>query len=93
MPIKDKKGTSIVNSVEKILDDSVRKPTKTWTDKGSQFYISSFKKRLKDNDIEMSSIHNEGKSVVAERFTRNFNTKICNCMSYNTKKCVYRQII
>ena len=38
-----------------------------WVDKGSEFYDSSFKKWLKDNDIEMYSIHNEGKSVVAER--------------------------
>ena len=36
--------------------------------KGSEFYDSSFKKWLKDNDIEMYSIHNEEKSVVAERF-------------------------
>ena len=27
--------------------------------KGSEFYNSSFKKWLKDNDIEMYSIHNE----------------------------------
>ena len=40
--------------------------------KGSEFYNSSFKKWLKDNDIEMYSIHNEEKSVVAERFIQNF---------------------
>ena len=28
------------------------------------------KKWLEDNDIEMYSIHNEGESVVAERFIR-----------------------
>ena len=50
---------------EKILDDSNRKPSKICVDKGSEFYNSSFKKWLKDNDIEMYSIHNEGKSVVA----------------------------
>ena len=31
---------------------------------------------LKDNDIEMCSIHNEGKSIVAERFVRTLKTKI-----------------
>ena len=37
-------------------------------DKGSEFYNSSFKKWLKDNDIEMYSIHNEERSVAAESF-------------------------
>ena len=38
---------------------------------------SSFKKWLKDNDMKMHSTHNEGKSVVAERFIRTFKKKIC----------------
>ena len=43
-----------------------------WVDKGILFYNNCFKKWLKDNDTEMYSIHNEGKSVVAERFIRTF---------------------
>ena len=31
---------------------------------------------VKNNDIEMYSIHNEGKFVVAERFMRTLKTKI-----------------
>ena len=31
---------------------------------------------VKDNDIEMYSIHNEGKSVVAEKVIRTVKTKI-----------------
>ena len=58
-----------------MLDDLARKPNKIWIDKGSEFYNSSFKKWLKVNDIEMYSIHNEGKSVVAERFIRTLKTK------------------
>ena len=65
VPLKDKKGVSTVDAFQKILDKSGRKPNKTWFDKGSVFYSNSFKKWLKDNDIEMYSIHNEGKSVVA----------------------------
>ena len=67
---EDKKGISIVDAFQKILDRSERKPNKIWLDKGSEFYNSSFKKGLKENDIEMHSIHNEGKSVAAERFIR-----------------------
>ena len=75
-PLKDKKGISIVNAFQKILDDSNRKPNKIWVDKGSEFYNNSFKTWLKDNDIEMYSINNEGKSVVAERFMRTLKPKI-----------------
>ena len=74
--LKDKKGVSIVNAFQKILDDSNRKPNKMSVDKGSEFYNNSFKKWLKENDIEMYSIHNEGKSVVAERVIRTLKTKI-----------------
>ena len=76
LPLKDKKGVSIVDAFQKVLDDSIRKPNKIWVDKGSEFFNNSFKKWLKDNDIEMYSIHNEGKSVVAERFIRTLKTKI-----------------
>ena len=38
--------------------------------KGSEFYNSSFKKWVKDNDIEIYSLHNEGNYVVAETFIR-----------------------
>ena len=76
VPLKDKKGISIVNAFQKILKESDRKPNKIWVDKGSEFYNNSFKKWLKDNDIEMYSIHNEIKSVVTEKFIRTLNTKI-----------------
>ena len=77
---KDKKGLSIVDAFQKILDDSNRKPHKIWVDKGNEFYNNFFKKWLKDNDIEMYSTHNEGKAVAAERFIRTLNTKIYKYM-------------
>ena len=45
--LKDKKGVSIVDAFQKILDDSNRKPNKIWVDKGSEFYNNSSKKWLK----------------------------------------------
>ena len=65
VPIKDKKSITITNAFQKILKESNRKPKKIWIDKGSEFYNSYFKKWLKDNNVEMYSIHNKGKSVVA----------------------------
>ena len=75
VPLKDKKGISIVDAFQKILDYSNWKPKKIWVDKGSEFYNNSVKKWLRDSDIEMYLIHNEGKSVV-ERFIRTLKTKI-----------------
>ena len=39
-------------------------------DKGSEYCNRSMKPWLEKNDIEMHSTHNEGKSVVTERFIR-----------------------
>ena len=83
IPLKDKKGVSIVNAFQKILDKSAHKPNKTWVDKGSEFYNSSFKKWLKDNDIEMYSIYKEGKSVISEGFIRTLKN-LQNLKSTNT---------
>ena len=74
--IKNKKGISIIDAFQKILKESNWKPSKIWVDKGSEFDNNSFKKRLKDNDIEMYSISNEGKSVIAESFIRTLKNKI-----------------
>ena len=88
VPLKDKKGVSIIDAFQKILDNSNRKPNKIFVDKGSEFYSNSFKKWLKYNDIEMYSIHIEGKSVVAERFIRTLKTKIYKYMT-SVSKNVY----
>ena len=66
VPLKDKKGVTIVNTFQKILDDLKRKPNKKWMDKDSEFYNRSLKSWLEKNYIEMFSTHNEGKSVVTE---------------------------
>ena len=46
--------------------------------------IIIFKKWLKDNDIEMYSIHNEGKSVVVERLYKNLEI-----YDFDIEKCLY----
>ena len=43
---------------------------------------------LRNNNIDMYSMHNEGKSVVAERFIRTFKNKICRYMT-SVSKNVY----
>ena len=66
--MKDKKGITITNAFQKILKESNHKPNKIWVDKCSEFYNRSMKFFLQNNNIEMYSMFNEGKSVVAERF-------------------------
>ena len=41
--LKDKKGTTITDTFQKILRESNRKPNKIRADKGSEFYNSSMK--------------------------------------------------
>ena len=54
IPIKDKKGTTIVNAFKKIISEK-RKPNKMWVDEGSEFYNNTFKDFLKIINIEMNS--------------------------------------
>ena len=85
VPLKDKKGISIVNAFQSILKKSNRKPNKIWVDKGGEFYNRSMKSWLEKNDIEMYSTHNEGKSVVAEGFIGTIKNKIYKYMTSISK--------
>ena len=48
VPLKDKKGASIVSAFQKTISEG-RKPNKVWVDQGSEFYNNSFKGFLKIN--------------------------------------------
>ena len=86
VPIKVKKGVSVVNAFQKINSEG-RKLNKIWVDQGKEFYNNSFKDFLKMNNIEMHSIYNEGKSVVATRFIRTLKNKIFKHMTeFQNKK-------
>ena len=89
VPLKDKKGISIVNAFNKIIKQSNRKPNKIWVDQESEFYNNNFKKWLSDNNIIMYSTYNEGKSVVAERFIRTFKNKLYKHMTATGKNVHY----
>ena len=76
IPLKDKKGITITNTFQKILDESNRRPNKICVYKGSEFYNISMKSFLQSSDIEVYSRYNKGKSAVAERFIRTLKNKI-----------------
>ena len=87
--MKNKKGISIVNAFNKIIKQSNRKPNKIWVDQGGEFYNNVFEKWLSDNDINMYSTYNEGKSVVAERFIRTLKNKLYKHMTATGKNVYY----
>ena len=89
VPLKDKKGISIVKAFQIILKQSNSKPNKIWVDKGFEFYNAYFKKWLRDNDTVMYLTHNEGNSVAAERFIRTLKSKIYKYMTSISQKNVY----
>ena len=88
VPLKGKKGTSIVNAFKKIIAEG-RKPNKIWVNLGSEFYYNSFKDFLKMNNTEMYSTCNEAKSVVAKRFIRILKNKIFKHMTAIPKNAYF----
>ena len=92
IPLKDKKGISIVNAFNKITKQSNRRPNKIWVDRGGEFYNNVFKKWLSDNNIIMYSTYNEGKSVVVERFIRTLKNKLYKHMTATGKNVYYNVV-
>ena len=85
IPLKDKKGVSVLNAFDKIIKQYNRKPNKIWVDQEREFYNNFLKKWLSYNDIIMYSTYNEGKSVVAERFIRTLKNKLYKHMTATGK--------
>ena len=72
--MKDKKGKTVLSTFIEIVNESNHKPNKLWVDQGKEFYNND--NILDNNDILMYSTHNEGKSVIAERFIKTLKAKI-----------------
>ena len=88
VPIKDKKGTSIVNTFNKIISKG-RKPNEIWVNQGREFYNNSSKDFLKIKNIEMYSAYNEGKSIVVEKFIRTLKNKMFEHMTAISENVYY----
>ena len=92
VPLKDKKGSSVVKGFKKIVNESSRQPNKIWADQGSEFYNKTFNNWLVSEGIEMYSTYNEGKSVVAERFIKTLKNKLYKDMTAISKN-VYWNVL
>ena len=86
--MKDKKCITIANAFQKILDESNNKSNKIWLVQGSAFYYRSMKSWLKIAAIVVCPIHNERKSVVAEKSIRTLKNKTYKTWLQYQKKCI-----
>ena len=80
-PLKNEKAITITNAFQKNLDKLGQQANEIWVDKGSEFSNRPMKSWLQDKNMEMYSIHNKRKPVVAERFIRTLKTKIYKYMT------------
>ena len=88
IPLKDKKGITIKNALEKIFKE--RKPKFLWTDKGKEFYNKQVQDLLNKNNIKLYSTNNsEIKSSVIERFNRTFKNMMYKKFTENNNTIFY----
>ena len=88
IPLKDKKGITIKNALEKIFKQ--RKSKLLWTDKGKEFYNKQVQDLLNENNIKLYSTNNsEIKSAVIERFNRTFKNMMYKKFTENNNTIFY----
>lgn len=76
IPLKDKKGLTVVQAFKQVVKQSGRIPKHIWVDKGKEFYNKNMDEWLKENDIIRYSTYGEHKSAVVERFNRTLKTNM-----------------
>ena len=88
IPLKDKKGITIKNALQKIFNK--RKPKFLWTDRGTEFYNKQVQDLLNENNIKLYSTNNsEIKSAVIERFNRTFKNMMYKKFTENNNTIFY----
>ena len=86
IPMENKTEASSLKAFKEILA-SGRKPTRIWTDEGSEFYNSTWKQFLKSEDIIHYSTHSEFHVSMVERFNRTLKTRMWKYFTeHDTKK-------
>jgi Integrase core domain len=70
IPLKDKKGLTVVKAFKQIVKQSGRICKHIWVDKGKEFYNKNMDEWLQENNINRYSTYGEHKSAVVERFNR-----------------------
>ena len=76
VPLKDKKGETVLDAFKYIVEISKRKPAYIWVDEGKEFYNKDMTAWLKAEKITRYSTHGEHKSAIAERFNRTLKERM-----------------
>ena len=87
IPLKDKSGKSTTTAFKNLLETRKRKPNKTWSDRGKEFYNKTFLDFLKQNEIQIYSTNSDLKAVFVERFNRTLLDLIKKPMYIEGKAC------
>ena len=82
VPLKRKTEQEVANAFSRILRERI--PSKTWVDRGREFYNEDVQKL-----VELYSTENEEKSCVIERFNRNIKEKMFKYFSANNTRCTW----
>ena len=70
IPLKDKSGKSTTTAIKSLIEKEKRKPHKIWSDRGKEFYNTTFLHYLKEQEIQIYSTNSDLKAVFVERFNR-----------------------
>ena len=70
IPLKDKSRKSTTTALKSLIEKTIRKPDKIWSDRGKEFYNKTFLDFLKQNEIQIYSTNSDLKAVFVERFNR-----------------------
>ena len=68
--LKDKSGKSTTAALKGLIEKEKRKPHKIWSDRGKEFYNTTFLHYLKEQNIQLYSTNSDLKAVFVERFNR-----------------------
>ena len=82
---KIKKVLQLLTLFKHFWKNLIENQSKILIDKGSEFCNRLMKSFLQNNNIEMYSMHNEGKPAVAEGFVRALKNKIYKHMTSTWK--------
>ena len=89
VPLKDKKGETILDAFKYIVKIFDRKPAYIWVDEGKEFYNKDMTAWLKAEKITRYSTHGRHKSAIAERFNRTLKEMMWRRFTAgNTRKCI-----
>ena len=87
IPLKDKSGNKTTTAFKSLIERAKRKPVKIWSDRGKEFYNTTFLHYLKEQNIRIYSTNSDLKAVFVERFNRTLLDLIKEPMYIEGKAC------